>query len=227
MDVGAILLGGGVTLAATTVVQLYAIPHFLARTRGRERWEQQVLDLAALLEEQLPRAIDRYRSAGSDVRLVGELRGDDDYDQAKVEAALTEAITEARHADSALGELMARLQTLTTHAKQINPDASYWDELALRRHELQSSLFDLDGRQPGRPDLDDEQWGKAYDAVDQARQQMLETVNQIAARVPLKPPPHRPSLARERVTRNPGNGARSPAMDQARPGDEAAINDDV
>jgi hypothetical protein len=209
VDVGAILLGGGVTLAATTVAQLYVIPHVLARTRGRERWEQQVLDLAALLEEQLPRAIDRYRSAGSDVRLVGELRGQDEYDQAKVEAALTEAITEARQANTALGEQMARLQSLTTHVKQINPDATYWDELALRHHELQSSLFDLDGHQPGRPDLDDGQWEKAWDAVDQARQQMLETVNQLAARVPLKPPPHRPSPARERVTQNPGNGAGS------------------
>jgi hypothetical protein len=162
-----------------------------------------VLDLAALLEEQLPRAIDRYRSAGSDVRLVGELRGDDDYDQAKVDAALTEAITEARQANSALGEQMARLQTLTTYARQINPDATYWEELALRRHELHSSLVGLDGHQPGRPDLDDEQWEKACVAVDEARQRMLETVNQIAARVPLKPPPHRLSLAPERVTRKP------------------------
>jgi hypothetical protein len=217
VDVGAILLGSGLTLAATTVAQLYVIPRYLARTRGRERWEQQVVDLAALLEEQLPRAIDRYRAAASDVRMVGELRGDDDYDQAKVEAALADAGTEARLANGALGEQMARLQSLTTHARQVNPDAAYWDELALRHHELRASLSDFDGHQPGRPDLDHEQWAKAWDTVDQARRQMLETVNQIAARVPMKPPPHRPSPVLDRVTQNLRNGARSPDQPGATP----------
>jgi len=200
---GQILLGVGLALAATTVVQLFVTPHVLARTRGREHWERSVLDLAALLEEELPRAIDRYRWAASDVRLLERLLGDETYDQAKVQDALAEATTESRQADSAVGGLMARLQKLTNHARQVNSDATYWTELDDRRRRLRVALFDVDARPRGAPDLDDEAWEKGWGTVDEARQQMLEKVNEIVVPAPLKPPPLSPlRRPRRRITGN-------------------------
>ena len=53
------------TLAGTVLVQLVVVPVVQARTRGRERWEKDVLSLAALLEEELPRALSGHRLARS------------------------------------------------------------------------------------------------------------------------------------------------------------------
>ena len=188
VDVGAILLGGGVTLAATTIVQLYMVPHVIARIRGRERWEQRVLDLAMLLEDELPRALDQWRRASSDVRLFGRLLGDETYDQAKVQAAVSEARTDSDEANRSVGEQMARLQKLTVQAKQMNSDATYWDELSLSRSHLQAAVLAAGNDRPA-PKMNDEQLEKAWDGVDQARAQMLDKVNEVALPVPMKPPP--------------------------------------
>jgi hypothetical protein len=189
VDVGAILLGGVVTLAATTILQLYMVPRVIARIRGRERWEQRVLELATLLEEELPRAIDHCRRASSDLRQFKRLLGDETYDQAKVHAAVSEARTDFEEANRALGEQMARLQKLTVHAEQMNSDATYWTELTRSRSHLQAAVFAVGDNRPDAAEVDDEQLEKAWDGVDQARAQMLDKVNEIALPVPMKPPP--------------------------------------
>ena len=194
------LLGGGVALAATAIVQLYLVPHVIARIRGRERWEQRVLDLAALLEDELPRAIDRCRRASSDVRLFERLLGDETYDQARVQTAVSEARTDSDEANRILTEQMVRLQKLTVQVKQMNPDATYWTELTNRCFHLRAAVLAASDDRPDAQVMDDAQLEKAWDAVDQAREQMLDKVDQIAWRVPMRPPPlHRLRQSDQRV----------------------------
>lgn len=189
MYVGAILLGGVVALAATTIVQLYLVPRVIARIRGRERWERRVLELATLLEDELPLAIDQCRRTGSDVRLFERLLDDENYDQAKVQAAVSEARTNFDEANRIVGEQMARLQKLTVHVEQMNSDATYWTELNLTRSRLKAAVFDAVDDRPDAPAVSDEQLEKAWDTVDHERAQMLDKINEIALPVPMKPPP--------------------------------------
>ncbi|WP_406036620.1 hypothetical protein OG799_19410 [Micromonospora sp. NBC_00898] len=58
MNIGEVVFGGAVTLAGTLVVQLFVIPAVQARTRGQERWERDILELAAVIEEEFPRSLD-------------------------------------------------------------------------------------------------------------------------------------------------------------------------
>lgn len=203
VEVGQILFGGGVTLAGTIAVQLFVIPHVQARTRGRERWEKDMRDLAALVEEELPRAIHGYRWAGYGVRVYRMVQGDPKYDPVKVETGLAEAVGETREANAALGEKMARLKILIGRVKRLNPDAWYWRQLQLLHMNLQASMWSVPGHEPGAPDLDDDQWEKVWKDAEAARTQLLSKVNGIADRIPMKPPStHRTRRVRWMIWRN-------------------------
>lgn len=56
-----VLLGGGVTLVAQTVLQLVIIPRVDARKRREDRWERDVLSLGELLTDELSNAASKAR----------------------------------------------------------------------------------------------------------------------------------------------------------------------
>src|SRR3989442_408187 len=71
-DPASVLLGGAVTLAVTSAVQILVVPRVQARTRRRERWEKNVIELVGMLEEELPRTLQNVWLAGHSLRLVKE-----------------------------------------------------------------------------------------------------------------------------------------------------------
>jgi len=66
--VGQLLLGSLITLAITAVVQIFIIPRVLTRDRRRERWERDVIELHALLRDELPDMIVAARSSAERYR---------------------------------------------------------------------------------------------------------------------------------------------------------------
>jgi hypothetical protein len=55
-----VIVGAGLTLVATLAVQILVVPLIQARTRQRERWVDDVIELRGILEDQLPSAIERF-----------------------------------------------------------------------------------------------------------------------------------------------------------------------
>lgn len=201
MDVSQILFGGAVTLAGTVIVQLVVIPRVQARTRALERWENDVIALAALLDEEMPRALNGVESADFSRRHLMTLKGDPKYIQEKVTAHLQTAETELREANQVLGEQMARVAKLTAHVRRINPDAQPWMAIRLEQLRFHVSTFKIDDAHTGEEPLklDDGTWHAAWTEIMQARQRLLDKVNAIADAVPMMPPPSRRQQRRARA----------------------------
>ena len=66
-----VLLGGLITLAVTALVQIVIIPWVQARTRRRERWEKDVIELQTQLSFDLPGALGEAKIRGDRVRSLG------------------------------------------------------------------------------------------------------------------------------------------------------------
>jgi len=105
VDVGQILLGGGITLAGTVLVQVYVIPHVQARTRGRERWEEDVDELVSSLDDKLPRTLDTYKWATYKLDQARSFLADDE----RFATYRRSAEADSHQADEAVGERMAEL----------------------------------------------------------------------------------------------------------------------
>jgi hypothetical protein len=73
-----VLLGGLITLAITAVVQIVIIPWVQRRSRARERWEKDVLEMESLLQDELPSVLRAMGEAGGNFR--NELWGEPDDD---------------------------------------------------------------------------------------------------------------------------------------------------
>ena len=62
-DPVSVLLGGLITLAVTALVQIVIIPWVQVRTRRRDRWEKDVIELDVLIRWELPSLLSRQRDA--------------------------------------------------------------------------------------------------------------------------------------------------------------------
>ncbi|GAA2611415.1 hypothetical protein GCM10010399_47830 [Dactylosporangium fulvum] len=187
-----VLLGGLITLVGTFLVQLYVVPRVQARTRRLERWEKDVIELVALIEEQLPLAVEAYHMASLGPRIARQRRNDPEADHDRLEMLLAEWTGEQREAREALGEKMSRLDVLHRRVRRENADAPYWTLLADQRRHFRIPIMQVDiWRIDEDANPEDEEWETAWKRIDEEREKLLNVVLQIAE--PPKPP-RRPRL---------------------------------
>ncbi len=149
-----------------------------------------MLELSALLEEELPRALDGYSSAVYQTYYMKQWLGDEEYNQVKVQELWQSSQAELREADKVAGERMARLNILYSRIKQSHPRAPYWGRLSMLRVKLQVAVGDIEvvGRPEDAPKLDGEAcWDEKRETLRTALGELRVTHNEIAN--PIKPPP--------------------------------------
>jgi hypothetical protein len=186
-QIALLLVGASATLVVTCLVQIFVVPRVQAHTRRRERWERSVDELVTVLDEELPRALNGYRSASVGIRIAPRWwRDDAETDQQKREALLAEWSREHREADRVVGENMARLGFLVRRISRLRPSAPYWGRLQARMLSLRVALWEVepwgDATTP-----DDDTWEAAWEKITAQREKLFEVVKQIAD--PPKPPP--------------------------------------
>jgi hypothetical protein len=167
-----LIAGGVITLIVTSLVQVFVIPNMQAKNRRIERWENDVGELRALLEEQLPRAHDTLHSTGVQMRFLTAWKGTVDANEAGearmayIEETLRSATAAFRDASESVGELMARMQRIEGRIKMRNREAAYLARLASKRITLRVAMFDVE-RDPswGGKQLDDAAYDAAWDKV--------------------------------------------------------------
>jgi hypothetical protein len=177
-------------------VQIFVVPRIQVNTRWRDRWEQDVIELTALIEEELPRVLNGYRSASIGPRIAVGWLEDPKVDRQKAEELLSDFRSEQRKAEQVVGEKMARLGVLERRIRRMHPYAAYWQLLARQRLTLKLALWDVEPwRIEASPPPDDETWDASWAKIADKRKALFELVLQIAD--PLKPPPAR-SISRLR-----------------------------
>lgn len=180
-----VVIGGLVTLSTTFVVQVFVIPWVQGRTRRRERWENDVLELSALLEEELPRALNGYKVTSYPIYGMKQWLGNEQYNQEKVQELWQSSTTELREAGKAVGERMARLKILDSRIRRLRPRAPYWGRLSLRRTQLQLAVCNVeDVVLPENPEA---HWDEEWKSLQTALKELCVTLDEIAN--PTKPPP--------------------------------------
>lgn len=202
MDLGQILLGGLLTAAGGGAVQLWVVPRAQAMTRGRDRWEKNMEELDALLEEELPRALAGLQNAGFMVRVVRQIPRLDPVfvtDPQTAAATLERKAAERRAANEAVGGQMARLRRLIARARRVNRDAPYWEDLDGYRTRLSLALFAFDhGSSEDMDQMSEDEWQKAWATVGTARERPVTKVEEVTGVHPMAPPP-RPGTTVSRV----------------------------
>jgi len=183
-DVIPVVIGGFITLAGTFLVQVFVIPRVQAYNRQRERWEKDVIDLAGLLEEDLPSALRAYRMADHSLHYAKKWQNDADLDQERVKALLQTMEHEKREAGQVVSDKMGRLAVLERRASRIRANAPYWGILFRRRVMLRIALDPVEYELPGHRELeDDERWEATWDEVEKRRKELFDQVKEIPERV--------------------------------------------
>jgi hypothetical protein len=130
-----LLLGGLITLAVTALVQVIVIPRVQQRNRRIERWEDDLIELANIINEEMPPAY--WRASGAVVRF---------YDARCVDPGNRDDI-ELRRASEALDreakkvwELTMRTHRLLRRVRLVRRDSPYWDLLSKALHSMTAEL---------------------------------------------------------------------------------------
>src|SRR5687767_10334618 len=58
-----LFIGGMITLTVTAIVQIFVIPMVQRRTRRLERWEEDLVELATMHDEEMGAPLDRHSGA--------------------------------------------------------------------------------------------------------------------------------------------------------------------
>lgn len=183
----ALLLGAGLTLAATLVVQILVVPFVQGRTRQRERWETDVIALRGLLDEQLPPAIDRYQHDLEDELTYKALRAEDDLQCEVLERAFQSAISARREAELAMQQVLDRIEVLAMRVMRRRPKAPYWGEFQQLDRRLRVGHVKVTTLTFRQVDvLDSEAWSVEWKPLKDARKALLREVNELS--LTMKPP---------------------------------------
>ena len=127
-----VVVGGVVTLAGGVVLQVVIVPEVQARSRRRERWEDDLAELWSLLDEQVPRAVRRYRTTANVVRLMENIRDEPDINRRLYEEQQERLVAERAQARSTVEEHLDRLSVVEARVRRINSDEPLWQQLQLR-----------------------------------------------------------------------------------------------
>ncbi|GIF66736.1 hypothetical protein Ais01nite_47710 [Asanoa ishikariensis] len=192
MNVWAVLLGGGVTLAGTFAIQLLIVPWVQRRTRGRERWENDVDAIYSAVAEKVSLAVATADRSGHNALMARSFLQTAEHDETLNREFLTATIEGARTADEALAERMAEVRILLRRISRVNPDSPYWDQLALQFLKLHNSIRRAQEGEPGK-------WFDEWQHVYKALNGLHRKIDDLADRVPLRPPARPTIFSRSRT----------------------------
>jgi hypothetical protein len=185
-----LFLGALLAFVAALIVQAFVIPWVGVRIRRRERWETTLIDLLSLLEEQLPRAVARFRSEADGERLYKKLTGDAAYDQQRVSEALERATAARREAEDLFEQHVIRLRSLVARICRVHRRAPYWLQVqrAVLNVRVHRALI-APWATVGDDALDDEKWDARWESFAQDIARLTDLVQPLA--LTMKPPPGR------------------------------------
>jgi hypothetical protein len=132
-----LVIGGLITLTVTALVQILVIPWVQSRTRRRERWEENVTALEAILHDEYPGAIQEAYHAALYVLLHESDRreGDDESFAAAKERDYAASRT--------LSELEHRMMLLVRRIQLVRRDAPLWQTLNYRTSDFVGVVTEL------------------------------------------------------------------------------------
>ena len=192
---GPTFLGASLAFLAAVLIQALVIPWVQSRTRMRERWEDSVVELASLVEEQLPRAMRELLMAVDTERVFHSIKGDPNVDSDRLNERLKVAATERRRADEIVEQHLKRMRLLTTHIMRRRSGAPYWDGFKRRQRfvEIDATSISISGLVLNRTDVNYDEWKGTRETL---WSEYEETANKFTKMVTdlessMKPPPSR------------------------------------
>jgi hypothetical protein len=183
-QVGQLLLGGLITLAATAVVQIFLTPWAQSRDRRRERWERDVIELETLLQDELPNLIVATRTSAERYRRAIQLPAT--APAAAFAATVDQMRTEASEDARDMVEMARTLNLLEKRVRLVHRRAPLWADLhdAIRALTDQlakgSTAYTLRG-------ADDSALAQRWKSLEDSLQEAAQTLELVAS--PMKPPP--------------------------------------
>jgi hypothetical protein len=182
-----LIIGAALTLAATLIVQILDIPWVQGRTRNRERWETDVVDLLNVLEEQLPRSVSRLHNEADTQRLLNRFTDRPGYNQEFVREELRRAHAARRDADNEVTQHIERTRMLVARLSRRRKKATYWKHVELRAVLLRGAILDASiSTVKADPAMDDDQWDASWVPIGNALKALTERVEPL--RDTMKPP---------------------------------------
>jgi hypothetical protein len=123
-----LLLGGLITLAVTAFVQIMIIPRVQQRNRRIERWEEDVVEIDQLLNEEIPMILGRATEATYNLYAARHGETPPGSEREEVVRIASEAHSRAR---KKLRKPISRASVLVRRARLVNRTSPYWTELSL------------------------------------------------------------------------------------------------
>jgi hypothetical protein len=167
-------------------VQIAVVPWVQARTRLRERWEDDLHELANLLEEQLPRAVSRFRSDADTERVIRDFDTEPDIDRDRLVQELRKATATRRESQEIVDQHRACVTLLADRLRRVHRRAPCWQQtqVLVLHYRFRLGTFTWSG---AVEDDDDDEWRRSDKAQEDARKRLLEQLEPIVAT--MKPPP--------------------------------------
>lgn len=137
-----VFVGGMITLVVALLVQVVVIPRVQARTRNRERWENDVIELRTLINDELPEATQELEFAADAVGLYEASRGSSKYDEQRLKALIDEERVRLDAARKRCFGLAYRLARVEGRVSLVNRRDTYWARLTLARTDFYTELMD-------------------------------------------------------------------------------------
>lgn len=172
-----VLLGGIVTLVVTFVVQVVVVPRVQAHTRFRQRWEDDVVELRTLVEDELPEALKELRAVGRVMYKMFELLTEDPTpDQREQLQRACEASREQyHHGYQKCNNALTRLSRLEGRLSLVHRRAELWRRLRMHRMKLQLAVYGGNLFMPPDSTSMRDGWDKAWSRIDKAYDTLTNT----------------------------------------------------
>ena len=188
-----LILGGLITLAGSAVVQVVIVPWVTTRRRHRERWEETVIELSALIEVDIAAAAKHLTRSS---KLVREVRTrlsrvtTGGFDRVGLERLEDQYNSEALATDERLTELRSQAFRLFEHAKLYHRSADYWEQLQAALLRLDLSLVLADYRSSVDMKVDSDEVTQNWELVEKCRKALVVKLKEVSD--PMRPPRVRP-----------------------------------
>lgn len=165
-----------VTIIASVVVQAVLVPAVQARTRRRERWEEQLNQLWDLITDQLQRSVDEFRlTAVGERHLAQVIKAGLPIDkQERADEEMRKRYDERRAAQEAVEKQLTSVVLLAARLGRVQPRSRYWAQVDGRvlayRYHLPNYLWAAGGLFDPQ---DDEALDKLWEEQDDAREVLI------------------------------------------------------
>jgi hypothetical protein len=189
-------VGALFALIVSYVVQLKIVPDVAAKTRRLERWENDVNELWSVLNEQLDRAVNRYRTTTDTVRMIEGRRDHPELDPDHVAIQWRRLENGRRDARDAVNEHLDSASVLFNRIRWRDHDA--WQRLDSHLHVYSFCVSSYVWAAAGETaeQVDGEAVEAAWVRQEEARKKLLDLVEPVVRS--MKPPPSLRRPARPR-----------------------------